>query len=82
VRKENDVFSLGAVLYEMLTGEKPYEGPLQAKLDKNYVRASTRARGVPLELDFLIGRCLEPDAERRLKSPAEFWRVLQRAVPC
>ena len=81
VHKENDVFSLGAVLYEMLTGEKPYEGPRQAKLEKDYVRASARARGVTPELDSLIGRCLEPDAERRLKSPAEFWRVLQRAVP-
>ena len=80
VRKENDVFSLGAVLYEMVTGARPFEGAHQAKLAKGYIRASTRLHGVPLELDALIDRCLEPDAEKRLKSPAEFWRLLD-AVP-
>jgi tetratricopeptide (TPR) repeat protein len=80
VQKENDVFSLGAVLYEMVTGVRPYEGAHQTKLAKSYIRASTRVHGVPLELDSLIDRCLEPDAEKRLKSPAEFWRLLA-AVP-
>jgi serine/threonine protein kinase len=80
VQKENDVFSLGAVLYEMVTGVRPYEGPHQVKLAKSYIRASTRMRGAPLQLDELIDDCLEPDAEKRLKSPAEFWRRLS-AVP-
>ncbi|MDE2511132.1 MAG: protein kinase, partial [Elusimicrobia bacterium] len=76
VRKENDVFSLGAVLYEMVTGTRPYEGPHQAKLAKGYLRASARVHGVPLELDALIDRALEPDPEKRLKSVDEFWREL------
>jgi eukaryotic-like serine/threonine-protein kinase len=80
VRKENDVFSLGAVLYEMVTGVRPYEGAHQAKLAKSYIRASTRAHGAPLQLDMLIEESLEPDADKRLKSPAEFWRRLS-AVP-
>ena len=80
VRKENDVFSLGAVLYEMVTGVRPYEGAHQVKLTKSYIRASTRVHGAPLQLDMLIDECLEPDAEKRIKSPAEFWRRLS-AVP-
>jgi tetratricopeptide (TPR) repeat protein/tRNA A-37 threonylcarbamoyl transferase component Bud32 len=76
VRKENDVFSLGAVLYEMVTGVRPYEGSHQAKLAKGYLRVSTRVHGAPLELDALIDASLEPDPEKRLKSPAEFWRRL------
>ena len=80
VQKENDVFSLGAVLYEMVTGVRPYEGSHQNKLSKGYIRASTRVAGVPHALDVLIDRSLEPDPEKRLKSPAEFWRLLD-AVP-
>jgi tetratricopeptide (TPR) repeat protein len=80
VQKENDVFSLGAMLYEMATGARPFEGPHQAKLAKNYIRASRRLFGVPPELDALIDGCLEPDAEKRVKSPADFWRRLA-AVP-
>jgi tetratricopeptide (TPR) repeat protein/tRNA A-37 threonylcarbamoyl transferase component Bud32 len=80
VRRENDVFSLGAVLYEMVTGVRPYEGSHQAKLARGYLRVSTRVHGAPLELDALIDRSLEPDPEKRLKSPAEFWSRLA-AVP-
>jgi len=78
VQKENDVFSLGAVLYEMVTGVRPYEGPHQAKLSKSYLRVSARVHAAPIELEALIDRCLEPDAEKRLKSPAEFWRALSQ----
>ncbi len=76
VQKENDVFSLGAVLYEMVTGVRPYEGPHHAKLAKSYIRASTRVHGVPPELDALIDRALEPDPEKRLKTVAEFGAAL------
>ncbi|MFI5361543.1 MAG: protein kinase [Elusimicrobiota bacterium] len=80
VQKENDVFSLGAVLYEMATGVRPFEGAHSAKLLKHYLPVSLRLPGTPPELDALIDECLEPDAEKRLKSPADFWRRLA-AVP-
>ncbi|OGR94453.1 MAG: hypothetical protein A2V88_11705 [Elusimicrobia bacterium RBG_16_66_12] len=76
VRKENDVFSLGAVLYEMSTGQRPFEGSAQAKLAKAYHRPSHLVPGTPLELESLIDRALEPDPEKRISSPAEFWRQL------
>ncbi|MDE2491922.1 MAG: protein kinase [Elusimicrobia bacterium] len=80
VQKESDVFSLGAVLYEMTTGVRPFEGSSQAKLAKAYRRASSLVRGVPLELEALIDASLEPDADKRLPSPAEFRRRLM-AIP-
>ena len=76
IRRENDVFALGAVLYEMLTGVRPYDGTTPAKLAKNYARPSSRVRGVSPELDALIDRALEPDPDKRLSTPGEFWRLL------
>jgi len=80
VQKENDVFSLGAVLYEMVSGVRPYEGSHQAKLAKGYLRLSTRVPGAPAELDRLIDRSLEPDPEKRIPSPGQFWLALA-AIP-
>jgi tRNA A-37 threonylcarbamoyl transferase component Bud32 len=38
VRKESDIFALGACLYEMLTGERPYPAPAttESKINKRY----------------------------------------------
>jgi len=77
IRRENDVFSLGAVLYEMVTGVRPYDGTTPAKLAKSYQRPSTRVHGLSPELDALIDRALEPDPDKRIATPAEFWTLLE-----
>jgi tetratricopeptide (TPR) repeat protein len=77
IRRENDVFALGAVLYEMVTGVRPYDGTTPAKLAKSYLRPSTRVHGLSPELDALIDRSLEPDPDKRLSTPAEFWALLE-----
>ena len=77
IRRENDVFALGAVLYEMITGVRPYDGTTPAKLAKSYLRPSTRVNGLSPELDALIDRSLEPDPDKRLATPAEFWTALE-----
>ncbi|MDX6770731.1 MAG: protein kinase [Elusimicrobiota bacterium] len=80
VRKESDVFSLGACLYELLTGARPYEGGSGPKLAKGYIRATTRVPELPAEVDALIDKALEPDPDRRIPTPAEFRRRLD-ALP-
>jgi tetratricopeptide (TPR) repeat protein len=77
IRRENDVFALGAVLYEMITGVRPYDGTTPAKLAKSYLRPSTRVNGLSPEIDALIDRSLEPDPDKRLATPAEFWTALE-----
>ncbi len=77
IRRENDVFALGAVLYEMITGVRPYDGTTPAKLAKSYLRPSTRVNGLSPEVDALIDRSLEPDPDKRLATPADFWTALE-----
>lgn len=77
IRRENDVFALGAVLYEMVTGVRPFDGTTPAKLAKSYLRPSTRVHGLSPELDALIDRALEPDPDKRIATPAEFWTALE-----
>jgi tetratricopeptide (TPR) repeat protein len=76
VRKESDIFSLGAVLYEATTGARPFEGSAAVKLARGYRRASGRVPGLPPALDALIDRALEPDPDKRIASAAQFWLAL------
>lgn len=80
VRKESDVFSLGACLYELVTGARPFEGGPGPKLAKSYIRATTRAPELPPELDAFLEKALEPDPDKRIPTPSEFRRRLD-ALP-
>jgi serine/threonine-protein kinase len=74
----SDLFSLGAVLYELLTGE-----PLRRRGDLEEVSHPTRPPppsslrpGIPESLDALVLRCLDPDPAGRPASAAEVRRAL------
>jgi serine/threonine protein kinase len=66
----SDIFSLGAVLYEMLTGERAYPGRSQlsvasAILEKEPAPISTLKPMIPPGLEHAIQRCLAKDPEER-----------------
>jgi len=66
----SDIFSLGAVLYEMLTGRRAFEGKSQlsvasAILEKEPTPISSIKPMTPPALDHAIRRCLAKDPEQR-----------------
>ena len=78
----SDVFSLGAVLYEMLTGKKAFEGKSQlsvasAILEKEPAPISSLKPLTPPALEHAIRRCLAKEPEKRWQSAADLSGELQ-----
>ena len=77
-----DIFAFGAVLYEMITGRKAFEGKSQPHLIAAIVTAqpdpiSKTRPATPPALDFLIKRCLAKDPEERLQTATDLVGELQ-----
>ncbi|MFZ0276077.1 MAG: protein kinase [Candidatus Sulfotelmatobacter sp.] len=69
----SDIFALGAVLYEMLTGTRPFEGKSQisvasAILEKDPERISAIQPLTPPALEYVITACLAKNPEERIQT--------------
>ena len=83
VDPRSDLFSLGAVFYEMLTRRAPFEGDSPEQIRQNILRAqppapSTVNPHVPAALDAIVSRLLAPRAEDRFANARDLLRDLQR----
>jgi serine/threonine-protein kinase len=72
----SDVFSFGAMLYEMVTGRRAFEGGSEASLiaailDRDPPSMSSVAPLTPPVLDRLVRKCLAKDRDRRWQSAAD-----------
>ncbi|MBE0593855.1 MAG: PD40 domain-containing protein [Gemmatimonadales bacterium] len=81
----SDVYSLGAVLYEMLTGEPPVTGPtVQAMIAKLLTQRPVPVRAVrdtvPAALDHVVMRALARTPADRYPGAGEFVTALQHSL--
>ncbi len=78
-----DIFSFGAVLYEMATGKAAFPGSstaeiFEAILNRAPQEAARLNPNVPAELDRVIGKCLEKDPNLRYQHASDLRSDLQR----
>jgi serine/threonine-protein kinase len=80
-----DIFALGIVLHELLTGERLFRGEndletVRQILEKKIPKPSTRRADVPAALDAIVMKALEREPSDRYQSAAAMARDLDEVV--
>ncbi len=82
VDHRTDIFSLGILLYQAASGERPFEGSTSIELASAVLRDTPRPLAeirsdVPADLTRLIRRCLEKDPQRRVQTALDVGNELR-----
>jgi len=77
-----DIWALGCVLYEMVAGVRPFQGEyaqaLAYEIVNQAVEPLTGVRaGVPMELEFIVSKCMAKDVDDRYGDSAEIAKDLR-----
>jgi hypothetical protein len=74
-----DVYALGVMLYEMLTGRVPFEGESVGEVLMKHLTAEPKLDGIREPFRSLIARALDKDPEQRFRSVADMVAAISRS---
>lgn len=82
---KSDIYSLGIVMYEMVTGRVPFDGETTVvvavkHLQEDIVSPRVYASDVPVSLEHIILKCTEKSPDRRYGSAAELIADLKQSL--
>jgi len=82
VDERTDIWSVGVVIYEMVTGEQPFAGSSAADtiariLEREPLPLASFLNDVPVGLQVIINKCLAKDRDRRYQTGQEFLGALK-----
>ncbi|MBE5771755.1 MAG: Stk1 family PASTA domain-containing Ser/Thr kinase [Clostridiales bacterium] len=81
----SDLYSVGVVLYEMLTAQPPFEGETPVAIALQHISGKPRAMSelnpaVPPAMERVVAKAMEKRPEKRYQSALEMAQDLQRAL--
>jgi len=81
VDKRADIWAFGVVFYEMLTGERLFQGEDISHTMAAVIMQQPNLEVVPLPVRRLLQNCLEKDPKKRLRDIGDVWRLLDDVAP-
>ena len=83
-RTRADVYALGVVLYQLVTGQYPFRAETMTDIERQHLEAPpprpSQAAPVPPALDAIVLRCMEKTADRRYQTVKAFIEALRDVV--